>query len=290
MGPGRGDSARWGRVSPHRPRPARAKMTPLPLLAPPPRCSRWSSDSPSSSCCVRRPRFAPRPPEEDLATSPWTRSRCQSLRRTSRGASTTLPTGVRPTQRGRPTYHEVLLRRRRTGLAAGCSPPSCRVRRPLADAVHARHAPTTSRTTPSCRRHPGPSTYLQPVRLDIGGGRYPIDPFGLKDNDPCADEPTCCSRPWTRTSMQTGSSTWARTPTTTASSTPQLLPRGQPRPADLLSWYERETDIARPVRPLREKTTYAVVLTSLRGAPRRRSAPLGVGSPHPPDRGSAPGH
>ena len=44
---------------------------------------------------------------------------------------------------------------------------------------------------------------------------------------------------------------------------PNVWPEGGDPRLDLLSWYERETDtlIVRPARPLREETTYAVVLT-----------------------------
>ncbi len=114
---------------------------------------------------------------------------------------------------------------------------------------------------------PGSPTYLQPVLLDIGGGRFPID---LPDrgrffaNDPRAQEPTLLFETVDEDANGNGGMDPGEdTDNDGVLDKPNYFPEDSRDQLDLLSWYERETNtlIARPVSPLREKTTYAVVLT-----------------------------
>jgi len=113
----------------------------------------------------------------------------------------------------------------------------------------------------------GSPTYLQPVLLDIGGGRYPIDlPDRGKyfDNDPRAEESTLLFE----TVDEDLDGDGELDPLEDLDND-GVLDVGNYYPADsrdqrdLLSWYEREshTLVMRPVAPLREQTTYAVILT-----------------------------
>lgn len=114
---------------------------------------------------------------------------------------------------------------------------------------------------------PGSPTYLQPVMLDIGGGRYPID---LPDtgrffaNDPRRNEPTLLFETVDEDVNGNGRMDPGEdTDNDGVLDRPNYFPEDSRDQLDLLSWYERETNtlIARPVLPLREQTTYAVVLT-----------------------------
>lgn len=114
---------------------------------------------------------------------------------------------------------------------------------------------------------PGSPTFQQPVLLDIGGGRYPID---LPDrgkfftNDPRREEPTLLFETVDEDLDGDGLlDPGEDTDNDGVLDKPNYYPEDSRDQLDLLSWYERETDtlIARPVNPLREQTTYAVVLT-----------------------------
>ncbi|MBX2798842.1 MAG: hypothetical protein KTR31_14295 [Myxococcales bacterium] len=119
---------------------------------------------------------------------------------------------------------------------------------------------------------PDGPTYLQPVPLDIGHGRFPVDVPRTDryfPNDPRADSPTVMFDTVDEDLngngvMDPGEDTdndgWL--------DVANVWPIGGDPREDLLSWYDRLTDtlIVRPVTPLREQTTYAVVLTeNLRG-------------------------
>ncbi len=119
----------------------------------------------------------------------------------------------------------------------------------------------------------GSPTYLQPFELDIGGDRFPVDlpRTGMFwNNDPRADEPTLMFETVDEDTNGDGVLQPSEdTDNDGVLDVPNTLPEGSRDRLDLLTWYERETDtlIVRPVVPLREETTYAVVLTErLRGA------------------------
>ncbi len=109
---------------------------------------------------------------------------------------------------------------------------------------------------------PGSPGYLEPALLDLGGDRYPID---LPDrgrfftNDPRADEATLLFE----TVVEDLNGDGVLDPGEDTDNDGILDAPNTDSSGALLSWYEKETDtlIARPVVPLREKTTYAVVLT-----------------------------
>jgi len=111
---------------------------------------------------------------------------------------------------------------------------------------------------------PGSPSYLQPALMDIGGGRYPID---LPDrgrfytNDPRADEATLLFETVDEDLNGNGElDPGEDTDNDGVLDRPNTWPEGSD---ELLSWYERESNtlIVRPVVPLREKTTYAVIVT-----------------------------
>jgi len=113
----------------------------------------------------------------------------------------------------------------------------------------------------------GSPTFMQPVQLDIGGGRFPID---LPDtgrffaNDPRRDEPTLLFETVDEDLNGNGLLDHGEdTDNDGVLDKPNYFPEDSRDQLDLLSWYERETNtlIARPLVPLREQTTYAVVLT-----------------------------
>jgi len=114
---------------------------------------------------------------------------------------------------------------------------------------------------------PGSPTYLQPVLLDLGGGRFPQDlprTNILFANDTRADSPAALFD--TVDEDLDGDGVLDPGEDTDGDGVldvPNVHPPGGDPRADLLTWYERETNtlMARPVVPLREQTTYAVVLT-----------------------------
>lgn len=114
---------------------------------------------------------------------------------------------------------------------------------------------------------PGSPTYLQPVDLDVGNGRYPVDVEGIGqywDNDPRADAPTLLFESGTEDLDGDGVLDWGEdTDNDGLLDTPNVWPEGGDPRDDLLTFYERQTNtlIVRPVVPLRESTRYAVVVT-----------------------------
>lgn len=118
----------------------------------------------------------------------------------------------------------------------------------------------------------GSPSYLQPVELDIGGGRFPIDlprDGMFWPNDPRDDQATLLFETIDEDLNGDGELQPAEdTDNDGVLDVPNTLPAGSTDRLDLIGWYERETDtlIARPAVPMREETTYAVVLTErLRG-------------------------
>ena len=114
---------------------------------------------------------------------------------------------------------------------------------------------------------PGSPTFLEPVRLDVGHGRFPGDalsPDNYFPNDAHADVPSLLYD----THDEDVNGNGLLDPGEDVDNDgvldkPNTWPaNGDPR-EDLLTWYERETNtlMVRPVVPLREETTYAVVLT-----------------------------
>ena len=137
-------------------------------------------------------------------------------------------------------------------------------------AIHDRHGPDIAFADDAVFLidvTPGSPTFQQPVLLDIGGGRYPID---LPDrgrffvNDPRGDEPTLLFETVDEDVNANGVLDRGEdTDNDGVLDRPNYFPEDSRDQRDLLSWYERETDtlIARPVAPLHEQTTYAIVLT-----------------------------
>ncbi len=120
---------------------------------------------------------------------------------------------------------------------------------------------------------PTSPNYLQAAELDVGHGRFPADVVRTDryfPNDPRAESPSVLYE--TVDEDLNGNGTLDAGEDTDGDGVldvANLIPGGTDPRADLMEWYDRETDtlILRPVVPLREQTTYAVVLTSrLRGA------------------------
>ena len=114
---------------------------------------------------------------------------------------------------------------------------------------------------------PGSPTYMQPALLDIGGGRFPGDLPNtdvLFTNDTRAHSPSALFE--TVEEDLDGDGVLDPGEDTDGDGVldhPNVHPEGGDARADLLTWYEKETDtlMVRPVLPLMEQTTYAVVLT-----------------------------
>jgi hypothetical protein len=113
----------------------------------------------------------------------------------------------------------------------------------------------------------GSPTYLEPVRLDVGHGRFPQD-LDETDryfpNDPRSDSPALLFETVEEDLNRNGIlDPGEDTDNDGVLDHPNVWPAGGDPREDLLTWYERETNtlIIRPVVPLREETTYAVVLT-----------------------------
>jgi hypothetical protein len=120
---------------------------------------------------------------------------------------------------------------------------------------------------------PGSPTYLQPAELDVGHGRFPFDVIQNDryfPNDSRANEPSIVFDTVDEDLNGNGRLDWGED---TDYDGWLDLPNVHPADIDLadevavrdnlLTWYERVTDtlILRPTVPLREQTTYAVVLT-----------------------------
>ena len=114
---------------------------------------------------------------------------------------------------------------------------------------------------------PESPTYLQAVELDIGHGRFPGDleePDRYFPNDLMATEPSLMFD--TRDEDLNGNGILDAGEDTDGDGyldVPNVYPEGGDSIEDLMTWYERITNtlIIRPVIPLQEETTYAVVLT-----------------------------
>ena len=114
---------------------------------------------------------------------------------------------------------------------------------------------------------PGSPTYLQPADLDVGHGRFPQDVANSRayfPNDPHAEMPSLLFD----TTYEDLNGNGVLDPGEDIDNDGDLdvsnvYPEGGDPREDLLTWYERvsNTLILRPVVPLREETTYAVVLT-----------------------------
>jgi hypothetical protein len=119
---------------------------------------------------------------------------------------------------------------------------------------------------------PSSPTYLQPVRLEVGHGRFPQD-LDETDryfpNDPRADSPALLFETVDEDLNRNGiMEPGEDTDNDGVLDVPNVYPKGGDPREDLMTWYERETNtlIIRPVMPLREETRYAVVLSErLRG-------------------------
>ena len=114
---------------------------------------------------------------------------------------------------------------------------------------------------------PGSPTYLEPVPLDLGSQRFPTDATQLGTflaNDPRADQPHLL---W-ETGEEDLDADGILDPGEDTDNDgildhPNVWPPGGDPRTDVLTFYDLQTDTlqVRPVTPLREETTYAVVLT-----------------------------
>ncbi len=113
----------------------------------------------------------------------------------------------------------------------------------------------------------GSPTYLQPVRLDVGHGRFPGDalsPDNYFPNDAHADVPSLLYDTHDEDADGNGRLDQGEdVDNDGVLDRPNTLPQGGDPREDLLTWYERETNtlMVRPALPLREETRYAVVVT-----------------------------
>ncbi len=114
---------------------------------------------------------------------------------------------------------------------------------------------------------PDSPDFLQPVRLDVGHGRFPMDVTRgdrYFPNDSRADQPSIAFDTVDEDVNGNGLLDWGEdTDNDGLLDQPNIYPLGGDPREDLLTFYERQTDtlIMRPAVPLREQTTYAVVLT-----------------------------
>lgn len=115
---------------------------------------------------------------------------------------------------------------------------------------------------------PGSPDYGKPVALDVGHGRYPydvMDPNRYFPNDPRAGEPSLIFETADEDLNHNGTMDPGEdTDGDGVLDVPNVYPEGGDHFEDLLTFYEKETNslIVRPVMPLREETTYAMVLTN----------------------------
>ena len=114
---------------------------------------------------------------------------------------------------------------------------------------------------------PNSPEYLQLIPIDVGQGRYPMDVARTDKyfaNDTRSTQPSIIFDTIDEDLNGNGQLDWGEdTDNDGVLDKPNVYPEGGDPRADLLSWYERETNtlIMRPVRPLLEMTTYAVVVT-----------------------------
>jgi len=115
---------------------------------------------------------------------------------------------------------------------------------------------------------PDSPDYLQPVPLDVGQGHFPMDAARgdrYFPNDTRADQPSLVFDTVDEDLNENGVLDWGEdTDNDGVLDKPNVYPEGGDPRADLLTFYEKQTDtlIMRPITPLREETTYAVVLTT----------------------------
>lgn len=106
------------------------------------------------------------------------------------------------------------------------------------------------------------------VQLDVGSGRYPLDvpnPNRYFPNDSRRESPSLVFDTVEEDLNANGLLDWGEDlDNDGVLDHPNVYPEGGNTRDDLLTFYEKQTDtlIVRPIRPLREKTTYAVVLTN----------------------------
>ena len=109
--------------------------------------------------------------------------------------------------------------------------------------------------------------YLELVKLDVGHGRFPVDVPQTDryfPNDPRSESPSLLFETVDEDVNGNGVLDWGEdTDNDGRLDVPNVWPEGGDPRADLLGFYELESEtlILRPVVPLREETTYAVVLT-----------------------------
>ncbi|MCB9743422.1 MAG: hypothetical protein H6740_12540 [Alphaproteobacteria bacterium] len=114
---------------------------------------------------------------------------------------------------------------------------------------------------------PGSPTYLQAVEVDIGEGRFPVKAARSDryfTNDARADNPSVVFDTTDEDLNGNGALDWGEdTDNDGRLDVPNVWPPGGDPVEDLLTWYELASDtiIMRPVQPMREGTTYAVVIT-----------------------------
>lgn len=114
---------------------------------------------------------------------------------------------------------------------------------------------------------PASPNYLQPAAIDIGQGRFPMDvpdPNRYFPNDSRAADPSLVFDTVDEDANGNGQLDWGEDlDNDGVLDSPNVYPLGGDSRADLLTWYERESNtlILRPVVPLREEGKYAVVLT-----------------------------
>ena len=115
---------------------------------------------------------------------------------------------------------------------------------------------------------PDSPTFLQAVDLDVGHGRFPQDvanPGAYFPNDPHASNPSIMFDTTDEDVNGNGVLDAGEDIDNDGDlDIPNVYPVGGDPREDLLTWYERvsNTLIVRPVVPLREETTYAVVLSN----------------------------
>ncbi len=115
---------------------------------------------------------------------------------------------------------------------------------------------------------PSSPEFKQLIPIDMGQGRYPMDAANgdrYFANDTRAGHPSVIFDTVDEDLNGNGVLDWGEdTDNDGTLDKPNVYPEGaEDVRENLLSWYERETNtlIFRPVRPLRERTTYAVVVT-----------------------------
>lgn len=114
---------------------------------------------------------------------------------------------------------------------------------------------------------PSSPEYLRLIPIDMGQGRYPMDAARgdrYFPNDSRSEHPSIIFDTVDEDINGNGVLDWGEdTDNDGVLDKANVYPEGGDPRDDLLSWYERETNtlIVRPVRPLREMNTYAVVVT-----------------------------